>query len=317
MLNTIQEEKPGIGQFDMPQFWAARLQPLLDVFNGYYGEDADPALVGHHAKEPRFRLDVYDAAPELLQLSSELDQLLDSRYCALVTRSFGLSAYPLHIQRKLLLCTSLALGSPTPTDQVSQRILWDVKARPTGPNHYATFSEHTAEACFHTDTQYFTHPEKYIFLYTVCAAKCGGGVSHFLDARLVKKQLVATSEGRDACNLLETQKLPFRIPSSFTSLGSAACAEVTFSSIFCDRPYIRFRKATLMEGLRLRPEYDSQEVRQAIELLELAMDASVDTFSASLPSDSFSIVNNHVALHARTAFSDTSRHLIRARMQAI
>ncbi|MFZ3084879.1 TauD/TfdA family dioxygenase [Rhodoferax ferrireducens] len=317
MLNTIKEEKPGIGWFEMPQFWAARLQSLLDVFDCYYGEESDPAWVGHHAKEPRFRLDVYDAAPELLQLSSELHELLGGRYCALFTRNFGLSAYSLPIQRKLLLCTSLALGSPTPTDQVSQRILWDVKARSTSKNHYATFSEHAAEAYYHTDTQYFSYPEKYIFLYTVCAAKCGGGVSSFLDARLVKNRLMASSEGSDAYKLLETEKLPFRIPSSFTSLGAAACAEFTFSPIFGDAPYIRFRKDTLEEGLRLRPEYDSPEVRWALELLERAIDSSTDTFSSPLPADSLSIVNNHVALHARTAFSDTSRHLIRARMQAI
>lgn len=317
MPDIIKEEKPGIGLFDMPQFWAARLQPLLDVFESYYGEEADPARVGHHAKEPRFRLDVYDAAPELLQLSSELYELLGGRYCALLTKNFGLSAYPLPIQRKLLLCTSLALGSPTPTDQVSLRILWDVKARPTSQTHYATFSEHAAEAYYHTDTQYFSYPEKYIFLYTVCAAKCGGGVSHFLDSRLVKNQLMANSQGRVACKLLETRKLPFRIPSSFTSSGTAACAEFTFSPIFGDTPYIRFRKDTLEEGLRLRPEYDSPEVRWALELLECAIDSSTDTFSSPLPADSFSIVNNHVALHARTAFSDTSRHLIRARMQAI
>lgn len=317
MLNTIQEEKPGIGLFDMPPFWATRLQSLLDVFDSYYGEAADPSLVSHHAKEPRFRLDVYDAAPELLQLSSELHELLGGRYCALVTRSFGLSAYPLHIQRKLLLCTSLALGSPTPTDQVSQRLLWDEKAQPTSQNHDAIFSEHTGKACFHTDTQYFPDPEKYIFLYTVCAAKCGGGVSHFLDARLVKNRLMVTSEGRVASKLLETKKLPFKMP-SFTSSGSAGCAEVTLSSIFGNTPYIRFRKDTLNEGLRLRPEYDAPDVRRAIELLELAMDASVvDTFNASLPTDSFSIINNHVALHARTVFSDASCHLVRARMQAI
>lgn len=317
MLNTIQEEKPGIGLFDMPPFWEARLKPLREVFDDYYGEAADPSLASHHVKEPRFRLDVYDAAPELLQLASEVHELIGGRYCALITKNLGLSTYPLHVQRKLLLCTSLALGSPTPTDQVSQRILWDVKARSTRQNHDASFSEHSAEAFFHTDTQYFPYPEKYIFLYTVCAARCGGGVSHFLDARLVKSQLMATREGRDACNLLETQKLPFRIPSSFTSSGSSTCAEVTFSPIFCDTPYIRFRKDTLMEGLRLRPEYDSQEVRRAIDLIELIMDTSTDTFSASLPTDSFSIINNHVALHARTAFSDANRHLIRARMQAI
>ncbi|MFZ2392331.1 TauD/TfdA family dioxygenase [Rhodoferax sp.] len=317
MLNTIQEKNPGIGQFDMPQFWAARLQSLLEVFDSYYGEDADPSLVSHHDKEPRFRLDVYDAAPELLQLASEIHELLGDRYCALVTLNFGLSAYPLPIQRKLLLCTSLALGSPTPTDQISQRILWDAKARPIGENHYATFSEHSAEAYFHTDTQYFPDPEKYIFMYTVCAAHCGGGVSRFLDSRRVKDQLMAHSDGRDACKLLEMEELPFRIPSSFTTSATAACSEVTFSPIFGDVPHIRFRKDTLSEGLRLRPEYDSQEVRRAIELLEQAIDASVDTFSAWFPSDSFSIVNNHVALHARTAFSDANRHLIRARMQAI
>lgn len=303
---------PGILECTVEPLEEATIAAVLRVLQKHYDAGIDPGQLTPPDDPVALREDLHHEAPQLFNLGNACRTLLEADNSALVIRSFGLSDRPLRERSAILFAFSACIGIPTATDKIDRRVVWDVKVREG--KSATTFSEHSDEADLHTDAQYFPQPERYMMLYVVSSARCGGGISTLRDLRCIRSGLQESSEGRWARAHLVDRELPFRVPGVFTETGGADKLEVTFAPIFSTRPAIRFRSDTLKKGLALHPVLDTPELRRAIGILERELAKKEKLFSMHMPADSLQIVNNHEALHGRTPFSDHQRHVLRVRM---
>ena len=316
MLSHIEDLGVRTGQFAVEPLSDAEVAAVVAVTEQFYGPGATAAQLVPHEREADLRMALADAAPRLAELGQRLRALLESDYSGVVIPRFHLAHLDLDRRAMVLLALTLGLGRPTPTDRVERRIVWDVKSRTDtlGAGHVPTFSEHAYEADLHTDTQYFAQPERYLLLYFVKPAACGGGVSQLRDAGCLKARLAGTEDGRWALDLLSRQELPFRIPTTFTATRSPDTVEVTFARMFGTRPAIRFRTDTLARGLAVCPEYDTPELRKALAIVQAEVENLELRLDRYLDADSVLVVNNHETLHGRGEFSDHDRHAWRIRI---
>jgi alpha-ketoglutarate-dependent taurine dioxygenase len=208
----------------------------------------------------------------------------------------------------------LAVGFPTPSSQYQATLLWNIRARTVPKGRVATYSEHSGEADLHTDSQSFPQPEEYLALYVDHAARCGGGVSLFLSTDTLHEALKATTEGREAIEILSTRQFPFYI--SAGEAGARNSGAVTLAPIFGQRLTIRFRRDVLEKGFSARPDLDTPAARHAFELLLDVLVRQVPVVEYLLPDGAITLCDNHRMLHGRTGFKDQQRHLLRVRMSA-
>lgn len=288
----------------------------LATLQQHYGADTSPERLVPLACFDALRSDLAARAPQLIDLAGELRDALEGSLSALIIPRVGLSHLPLRERAGVLFALSVALGKPTATDKVDRRVVWDVKVRKdkVAAQSVSTFSEHPYEADLHTDTQYYPEPERYMLLYMVAPARCGGGVSKIRSLECLRNELSSTDEGRWAIDYLTGRDLPFRIPAVFTQDGKGNGTAVTCAPIFAKRPEIRYRLDTLEQGLKVRPEFDGPELRRAIGLVDRAMNNLERLVQLTMPLDSLQLVNNHTALHGRSPFSDFERHVLRIRI---
>lgn len=314
MLQRVQDLAFRVGEFSLNNIPESEATSVLQCMDRHYGSSSDAAALVPKANHDEIRMDIRQAAPSLWAVGAELSRILQTRYSATIIRRMHLDRYDVATNRYLMLAMSLAMGTPTPTDKIKQRIVWDVKARQLPQGYVSTFSENDGEADLHTDTQYFPRPERFTLLYFARAARCGGGVSMLRDVGCVKQQLSATSKGRWAMEYLSRQELPFRIPTTYTTTGKQGTVEATFATILSDHPAIRYRTDTLEAGLKAFPTYDTPELRAALDTLRSALADKSKMFVDALGDDTLLITNNHTGLHGRTSFSDHERHVLRIRI---
>jgi alpha-ketoglutarate-dependent taurine dioxygenase len=304
---------PGFGRFVLPNLWLSSHRIIAEIFDSFYGEQITTAFHPHF-NEVVLRKTILKAVPDLQELCQDIRELMAKHYCGLLIEQLSLSTYSEVARSQLLYALSLVLGYPTPTDPRRGKLLWDVKSRPLPVGHFATFSEHSERAELHSDTQYYPNPEEYFLLYTIRAARCGGGRSLLCCARQVKEQLLTTAMGREALEILSTFKYPFRVPTTFTEVGEVSSVETTLAPIFSDQPLIRFRYDTIAKGFQSRPDLDLPEARFALGVLLKILETQSRVVDFILRDDDLLICNNHTALHGRTGFQDSERHLIRIRV---
>lgn len=312
MLSHQKDLTPGIGLFLFPSIWEENLSRIQEILGSFFGR-VDALNFSNALDELSLRREIL-AIPCFNELLQQVKWLQRSGYCAIVIEKLGLSNFPEPERNQLLCALSIALGYPTPTDPREGRLLWDVKARPLPKGHFATFSEHSDRADLHTDTQYYRHPENFFLLYSIRSARCGGGKSILCNGRDIQEQLLETSEGQEAYDVLSSYQFPFRIPTSFTQSGNVDVIETTLAPIFSVDPLIRFRMDTLEKGFQARPDLDTPEARAALKALFHVIENRVNVLKHGLADDDLMICDNHTALHGRTVYLDQQRHLIRVRM---
>ena len=315
-MTHIRDLGPRVGEFAVAPLAADQVAAVLEVLAGHYGPALDPAHLIPPVQEAELRAELAARAPQLAELAAALHDALEDDYSGVVVPRMGLSPLPAAVRSAVLFALSVGLGRPTATDQVDRRVVWDVKVRPEKLRNggVSTFSEHPHEADLHTDTQYFAEPERYMLLYCLVPAACGGGVSTFRDVQSVHEALNRTDEGRWAVEYLTGRDLPFKVPAVFTSTGNASEEEVVFEPIFGTRPAMRFRADTLRRGLDLHPQLDTPQLRRALGILVAELANQEKLVSFRMPADSLQVLNNHESLHGRTPFTDVSRHLMRIRV---
>lgn len=313
MLSHQEDLAPGVGRYTFPNIWLKLHSQIVETINEFYSEQVPEGFYPHF-NEVALRQAILTAIPALSALQQQVQDLLTTRYCAIFFDKINLLSFSNSNRNKLLYALSLALGYPTPTDPRQGKLLWNVKSRSVPDGYFATFSEHNGHAELHTDTQYYSEPEEYFLLYVIQAAQCGGGKSILCSGQEVKERLIETSPGREAFEILSTFKFPFRIPTTFTQAGNVGVIETTQATIFDDKPFIRFRHDTIEKGFQCRPDLDVPEARYALEVLLDVLKNKMKVVEYFMPNDALLICNNHTALHGRTSYQDTQRHLIRVRM---
>lgn len=314
MLSHQKDLSPGIGLFSFPNIWSENLLKIQDILGVFFSR-IDALNFSASLNEISLRRAIL-SIPCFQELQQQIKWLQRSGYCAILIEKLGLSHFS-ELERNQLLCAlSLALGYPTPTDPREGRLLWDVKARPLPKGYFATFSEHSDRADLHTDTQYYPQPENFFLLYSIRAARCGGGKSILCNGREIQAQLLETQAGQEAYDILTSHPFPFRIPTTFTQSGKVDVVETTLAPIFSVEPLIRFRLDTLEKGFQARPDLDTPEARAALKVFIHVLENRVNVLKHTLADDDLMICDNHTALHGRTVYLDQQRHLIRVRMGA-
>ncbi len=317
MLTHTQNLGYRAAEFSISPLPEAEKNQTLKTLRHYYGE-ASQSLFVPHDKEDELRLALQEASPTLAKLGEELRERLDQDYSLMLIKRTWINHLELDTRSALLFALSLSMGSPTPTDQVDKKVVWDIRALgdKMEKGHVPTFSEHAYEAELHTDTQYYKSPERFMLLYYNHPAQCGGGLSYCRDITSIKEEMSKTQDGRWALDVLETEELPFRIPMTFTSDGSQNAEEVTFAPILGQRPHIRYRKDTLERGFKLHPEKETPHVKKALNIFTQELFKPEPALSAFVERDSMLALNNHECLHGRSEFSDPERHAFRIRIAA-
>lgn len=314
MLELVRDLGLRIGEFDAPGFDAEEIAASMSILREYFSDDS--STVRPHPDEDIIRERIRTAAPKMADLACSLIETLESSHSGIFIPKLKLDSIDVETRKFVLYALALCMGYPSATDRVGQRVIWDIKARDEHfqLNHIPTYSEHSNEAELHTDTQYYLEPERYLFLYFIKQADCGGGNSLLRDINSIKQNLRQSAEGAWALDYLEKTDLPFQVPTSFTSDQRTDNVEVTIAPIFGDRPGIRYRIDTLERGLKARSEFATEEALRAIDLLKKELQNTEQLVRNICQSDGFLMINNHEALHGRESFTDRERYAVRIRI---
>jgi alpha-ketoglutarate-dependent taurine dioxygenase len=297
---------------DFGRFWGQDIGRLLEVVRAHQTGNSGYqriAPVGTQNGLDAIRADLVGASSFLGDFVKTIQKNL-SGACAVFIPRLGFESLDVNSRAVLAYALSACLGNPTATD--AKQVVWDVKARKRDSTYFSTFSETNSEADFHTDTQYYPAPEQTFLLYCMVPAACGGGLSSICDARALRQDI--ETEEKWISDVLSDRLLPFRVPSAFVTEGGADTVQATLAPVFADAPLIRYRRDTLAEGLLHFPEHADADAHRALDAFEQHLAATAHRAEFFMPRDSLVVVDNHRALHARTAFQDPERHLLRIRL---
>jgi hypothetical protein len=294
-------------------WWATEKDAIRATLVDHYGADvAGEALTPPH-DPAALRARLREVAPRLTELTDHIRSAFDDdEACAVMVPELGLRALGIDDKRKCIFALAVLLGDPTaniPFDQV----LWDVKNRGDESSGHTSFSENDLKAGYHTDNGALPIPERFFLLYAVHAAECGGGVSLVRDGRVVKSQLEETPEGHAAVRLLTDMELPRRIPKAFRKYADVAPDGYLYAPVLAEKPMWRWRMNGIRRGIAAHPEYQTPEVHHAIDAVIEQLTNGSGEIRLVIPTDGILIINNHITLHGRTAFTDPARHLLRLR----
>jgi alpha-ketoglutarate-dependent taurine dioxygenase len=305
---------PGLVEFDIEHRGAIESAEVSTVLAEYYGDDVSGAALSPPRDPAELRARLAGAAPRLAAIAGDIRGVFDDGACGVLVPKLGLATLDLDQRRKSVFALAALLGNVTETEPDDHRVLWDVKAAPAETRQFSKFSQASEEAEYHTDSTIVPVPERFFLLYAVRAAQCGGGLSTLRDGRLVKHRLEQTPTGRRAIRTLTETALPIRIPKAFRNkYGSTAADGYSYVPVLSEKPMWRWRKDKIEQGLIQHPWCATPEVRDALDTVTEQLADTAAEFRAALDTDALVIIDNHVAFHGRTAFTDPNRHLLRIR----
>jgi alpha-ketoglutarate-dependent taurine dioxygenase len=308
-INSVAE----VGAANERSWWSREEVPIRAVLVDHYGRDLAGSALTEPADPAGLRSRLRQVAPSLTALCDRIRAAFDDdEAAAVLVPALGLAGVEVDQARKAVFALAVLLGDPSANDPF-EHVVWDVRNHGDERSGHTSFSENDQKADYHTDNGAFPVPERFFLLYAVRAANCGGGVSKLRDIRVVKQQLEQTPEGRSVIRVLTETKLPKRIPRALHKRAYIAEDGYQYTPVFADTPMVRWRTNGLYRGLADRPEYDTVEVRTALDTVRGLLENGDEELRQVIPTDGLLIVNNHIALHGRSAFTDPARHLLRLR----
>jgi alpha-ketoglutarate-dependent taurine dioxygenase len=309
------QEYPSVVELDIAQqraWWSVEGAAIQAVLAQRCGGD----VAGHELLEPddaaALRRQLCSVAPGLADLTDRVRRAFDQeRACAVVIARMGLGGYDDDQRRKGMFAFAAMLGDPM-ANHPQDAVVWDVRDRGHDERVRVTHSTSSRAAGYHTDAGYLKSPPRFFLLYAMTAAACGGGESLIRDGRIVLRQLGETEQGRAAIEAL-SQPLPRRVAAKFHPVADFAEDGLQYSPIFADTPLWRWARKNNRIGLERNPNYATPQVWRALATVTEQLHNNPDEMHARVPTDGVIVVNNHIALHGRTAFTDPTRHLLRIR----
>jgi Taurine catabolism dioxygenase TauD, TfdA family len=294
-------------------WWTAEGDAVRAALAAHHGAGVAPEALTPPRDPAALRARLRDGAPRLTALCDRIRAAFDSdEACAAVVPAVGLGEVGLDDKRRGVLALAVLLGNPT-ANTPFDRVLWDVRNRGDRSSSHTSFSENDLEARYHTDSAVLPVPERFFLLYAVRAARCGGGVSLIRDGRVVVSQLEQTPGGRAAVRLLTEMPLPRRVPAAFKEYADVAPDGYLYAPVLADRPLWRWREDSIRRGIAARPEYRTPDVLRALDVVTEHLARGPGEVREVIPTDGLLVVDNHIALHGRTPFTDPERHLLRLR----
>lgn len=302
-----------------PRWWDHEGQRIRAALTDHFGReipgDELPPPPDPAALRARLRQD----APALTALTDRVRKAFDvDAVAGVLIPGLGLRDADVNSKRLGVFALSTLLGDVTANIPFPQ-VIWDVKDRGEASSGHSSFSENDREADYHTDSGFMRHPERIFLLYVVQEARCGGGISMIRDGRNLISQLAATERGKAAVQVLSRTRLPSRIPRAFRAAGYASENGYQYSTVIgslddATEPLWRWRADKLYKGLEKFPEFDTPDIRGALDTVSDLLENGADEVHSVVPTDGIIIMNNHLILHGRTRFTDTARHLLRVRL---
>ena len=273
-------------------------------------------VLGEKLVEPddpaALRAQLRTVAPTLCALTDRVRRAFDEdRACAVIIPEVGLVEFDDDHRRKGMYALAALLGDPL-ANHPDEVVTWDVRDRSDEDGVQVSHSTSSRSAGYHTDAGYLKTPPRFFLLYAMKAAACGGGESLIRDGRTVLRQLSEFDEGRSAIGVL-SQTLPRRVPAKLRPVAYLAEDGLQYSPVFADVPLWRWARRNSRLGLEANPDYATPEVWQALATVNEQLQNGPGELRPMVPTDGAIIVNNHIALHGRTKYTDRSRHLLRIR----
>jgi hypothetical protein len=292
--------------------WGNDQQTIVGIVSRYFSDFNGNGFYPHPDEVALQRALL--AVPALQQIQRQLRQA-GARGMAIT--GLGLDGQPEAQRNAVLFAIALSLGFPTSTDQRTQRVAWDIRARPGSAeqSRFVTFSERVGNADMHTDSSFYPMPEEQFLLYVVRAAQCGGGASLLIDVDDIHAELQRTEAGRASFALLCQAQVPFRVPSVYAA--SDEQVEIQLAPVFeqvGDSLAMRWRYDSILKGLAARPALETPALSAALALLNEVIEQRAPRFSQPLPDDTLLWADNRRTLHGRATYTDPARHLIRIRI---
>lgn len=231
-----------------------------------------------------------------------------------------LSGFPLDgvgdaVRDELLLRAARLLGEATPHG-ASGKLIWEITPRAT-VGTTPTFSETADEAPLHTDNGWVPVPEKYLTMLAVNPADEGGDTI-VLPVATAVEGFSRLPRAAEALALLREEAFPFAVPTVFREPGRPGSGPDTLvAAVFGSEVPFRYRYDIIRAGFALRPDLASPRRLWALECFDAYLRLARERAPrVRLRRGDLLFVNNHAVLHARTAFDDGSRLLLRVRMSA-
>ena len=217
---------------------------------------------------------ISETAPQTYELLRASAYELRRGIGAFVLHGTGVDRIEDQSAQLLSITISSVYGTPTKTDRRLEQVAWPVKYDP-GATMTRTFSQSLGEAAFHTDTQYFMHPEEYFGLFCVVSDIPGRGTNRLLRVNDIVQYLFSRDESKILAAL--QNPYPFRVPSVFTKSGDDSDVEIIWAPILTnDNQAIRYRKDTIDGALGVPGVSISDEQHDALQKME-------ETFAALSP----------------------------------
>jgi alpha-ketoglutarate-dependent taurine dioxygenase len=296
---------------------------LVEHFGGYRGGGELPESPDPEGLRWRLR----DAAPRLSALTDRIHDAFESKQaCAVLVPKLGVTDSETDVdeQRRALYAFSALLGDVM-ANHPQDSVVWDVRDRAAEMAKRPKASDSNRQAGYHTDAGYLRMPPKFFLLYASHQAECGGGESVLRDGRVVLNQLAETERGRAAIRALR-RTVPRRVPDMYADIAFAEPDGFQYSSVIGDKPLWRWSAGRTRPGskrwgehrpdsqlLARDPDYSESELAEAIETVLDLLKNGPDEIRLMIPTDGVMVIDNHVAMHGRSSFTDPRRRLFRIR----
>lgn len=304
----------GFVELTIDEAWSAETRSIDTALRDYYGAELAGNALPPPASPTGLRSRLRAAAPGLAEITDRTRRVFDTGAVGVLVPKLGLARHEVDQRRRAVFALAVLLGDVTETEPVDHRVVWDLQTQPEELRQFSRFSQADGEAQYHTDSTIVPVPERYFLLYAVQQAHCGGGVSMLRDGRVVTQQLTRTPQGRAALAVLSQTKLPIRVPKwSRAKYGYPEREGYQYLPVIAEQPLWRWRRDKIERGLVKHPECDTQEVRDALRTVDELLTDPTGEIRQVIPTDGIVIIDNHVAFHGRTAFTDPNRHLLRIR----
>jgi alpha-ketoglutarate-dependent taurine dioxygenase len=310
-MNSIIEVTAG----DEADWWTRERDAIRALLVEHFGAELAGAKLPESPDPSTLRSRLREVAPRLAAFTDRVRAAFDSDgACAVLIPSVGLAGVEVDERRKGMYAFSALLGDVM-ANHPKEHVVWDVKSKdkPLKPGQHRSHSRGSAGAGYHTDAGYLKVPPRFFLLYAAQQARCGGGRSMIRDGRLLRNRLEETEKGRAAIKAL-SQTLPRNVPEQFQYVGYVAEDGWQYSQVLGEaRPMWRWGKKNSTVAIEANPEYATPEVWEALDTVADLLDNGPDEFRPMVPTDGCIVVENHIALHGRTSFTDQGRHLFRIR----
>lgn len=262
-------------------------------------------------KTPAELKEILKGCPEIQEYGRKiLERIKAEGYC--IVRDFPFQGYEPAAQKNLFLMLICACGEPSDHMPGKGEYICKVHPRDNLKREIETYSEHNLEAPLHTDSHYRESPEEFAAFLMEHKAEAGGR-NILLRIDSILSEMRVTEEGRRWLKYLKEHSFPSAVPSRYSDTLGQTAKYVEAPIINPSETAIRFREDTIRKGIVLANRPRDEEQDQALDFFTTLIYRSPERRGVTLENGEILFVNNYTALHARTAFEDRSRVLLRIR----